>query len=113
MDFDNLMHYDFITGLYRFIPFRSIFLFWYWPYSLHCIVQCVKFEIHSVGTVSEVSHESNVKIVTLVITKNVMKSEIFLKKNIAGQVKENNLKDFQWQNKKWNKKDYERIGKTI
>ena len=62
MNFDNLMHYDLMTGLYRFIPSLLIFLFWHWPCSLHCVIQCVKeFRIHSVEKVSEVSPKSNVK----------------------------------------------------
>ena len=28
MDFDNLKHNDLMTGLYRFIPFPLILLFW-------------------------------------------------------------------------------------
>ena len=47
----NLMQYDLINGLYRFILFLLILLFWHWPNSLHCIIQCVKeLRIHSVGT---------------------------------------------------------------
>ena len=58
MNFDNLMHYDLMTGLYRFIPFLLILLFWLWLYSLHCLNQCVdKFKIQAVETVSEVKSE--------------------------------------------------------
>ena len=55
MNFDNLMHNDLMTGLYRFMPFHFILLFGIWPHSLNFVIQCVKeFDIHSVETVSEV-----------------------------------------------------------
>ena len=34
MNFDNLMHYDLMTALYRFTPFPSVLLFDF-DYSLH------------------------------------------------------------------------------
>ena len=72
MNFDNLMHYDLMTGLFMFIPFLLILIFW--PYSLHYAIQYVdQFNIHSVETASEVSQKSSVKIVTYVKTKNVIK----------------------------------------
>ena len=65
MNFDNLMYYDLITGLYMFIQLLLILLSWPWPYSLQNVIQNVKeFKIHSVETVSEVSQQSSVNIVT-------------------------------------------------
>ena len=67
MNFDNLILNDLMTGLYRFIPSLLILLFWIWPYSQYCVIQCKKeFKIHSVEIVSEVSQMSNVKTVTYV-----------------------------------------------
>ena len=40
MNFDNLIHYDLLTGLYRFIPFLLILLFWHWPYTLPWLIYC-------------------------------------------------------------------------
>ena len=56
MNFDNLMQYDLMSALYRFIPFLLILLIWIWLYSEHCVIQCVReFEIHSVETVRQTS----------------------------------------------------------
>ena len=81
MNFDNLTHYDLMNRLYRFIPFLSILLFWFWPYSLHCVIECVKeIKTHSVKTVewgtSEVKRENR----DLCKTKNVIQRERELKK---------------------------------
>ena len=58
------MHDDLMTGLYIFIPFLLILLFWLWPYLLHYVIQCVQeLKIHSIETVSEVSQNSSMKIV--------------------------------------------------
>ena len=65
MNFDNLMHYDLMNRLYKFIPFLLILIFWLWLYSLHYVTQWVnKFKIYSVESVSEESKKSNVEIVT-------------------------------------------------
>ena len=64
MNFDNLMLYDLMTGLYRFIPFLLILLVLHWLYSPHYVIQYVKeFKIDLVETVSQ---KSSVKIVTYV-----------------------------------------------
>ena len=46
-------------------PISFYLIFWLWQYSQHWVIECVKrFKIYSVETVSEVSQNSNVKIVT-------------------------------------------------
>ena len=75
MNFDNLMHYELMTGLYMLILFL-ILLFWRWPYSLHCVIQYVKeFKIHWAETVIEVSQKLNVKIVTYLKRKTGSKDK--------------------------------------
>ena len=74
MNFDNLIYYDLMTGLYRLIRFLLILIFRLWPYSPHYVIQYVEeFKNHSVETVSEISQKSNVEVVNLGKTKNVIK----------------------------------------
>ena len=54
MNFDDLMHYDLMTGIFRFIPFLLILIFWHGTYSL----QCVKELRNSEWGKSEVKRES-------------------------------------------------------
>ena len=64
MNFDNVIVKDLMPGLYRFTPSLLILLFWHWPYSLYCVIQCIKeIKIHSVETKSELSQKSSVKVV--------------------------------------------------
>ena len=109
MNFDNIVHYDLMTWLYRFFPFPLILLFWHWPYSPQCVKE---FKIHSVETASEVSQKSNVKIVTYVKgntwseVKRIKKSS---KTSPAVQFKEFSLT----KQKTRPRSDYEWVGKTI
>ena len=64
MNFDNLIHYELMSGLYRLSRF---FRFYYFDIDriAQFKVQCMKeLKIHSVETVSEVSQESNLRTVT-------------------------------------------------
>ena len=73
MRFDNLMHYDLMTGLYIFIFSFDFPLLTWTVFTLHYVIQYVKeFKINALETVSEVSQKSSVKIVTHV-TKNGIK----------------------------------------
>ena len=79
MNFDNLILYDLMTGLYMIIPFLSILFFWLWLYSLHCIIQCVKknpITWNSEWVKSEVKRENR----DLIKTKNAIKRSSELKK---------------------------------
>ena len=71
MNFDNLMPYDLMTALYRFIPFLE-FDFALLTLTVFTTLRNSmreKNRIHSVETVSEVRQKSNVKIVIYVKRK--------------------------------------------
>ena len=71
MNFDNLMPYDLMTGLCRFIPFLD-FDFALLTLTVFTTLRNSmreKNRIHSVQTASELRQKSNVKFVIYVIRK--------------------------------------------
>ena len=66
MNFDNLMHYELMTGLYRLITFPWISLIWLWQYSLQYLIRWMEeLNIHSFQTVRDKwVNEPNATIVT-------------------------------------------------
>ena len=70
MEFNNLMHYNLMTGLYTVYPVAFDFALLTLTVST-TLQNSIRepFKIPSVETVSDVSHESNVKNVTYVKLK--------------------------------------------
>ena len=52
------MHYNLMTGLYGFIPFRLILLLRPWPYSLYCVIPSVNGH-QTFCNISQVLHRSS------------------------------------------------------
>ena len=76
MNFDNLMHYDLMAGMYMllFLLVFLILIIRLSSYSLHSVIQFLKeFTMHSVQTVSEVSQKSGCQNRDLCKTKIVNK----------------------------------------
>ena len=79
MNFDYLMHYDLMTGVYVYpVYFDFALLTWTLLTTLLNSIR-EKVKIHSVETVSEVSQKSSVQIVTYVKRKTCSKSKANLK----------------------------------
>ena len=83
MNFDNLILYDLMTGLYRFILnfLLLILLLRHSQYLPYYVIEFVKeFKIHSVEAVRKVGQKSNVKFMTYVKPKTQSKNKAHLKK---------------------------------